>query len=450
MAALFCLGLILYYTAFLRKDRNNVSDLARLLWATYFALGCSALLIAVTDALSPVFSPNYMSIVYLTLCIVIGISGFGGFRSRDVGNVVVTVQGQGLIEAVLIAMQFLAMAFFLPFAISSVQGDANLNRLDLGNTAATLGSYGLVNTFAGMASHLFVVSIVLAFVRLCQPKGRGGSVVRAMLLLVASLSYVIYVLAYVGRDGVVYWLMTAGAIFLIFRSHLPASRRKLIITVGASLAGIMLLPLATITISRFAVSEFGIGLSLLEYFGSQIHHFSDFSSINRPVTEGAMNFPIFKEAACLLVDLGDCQSWIDIKPFVFDQYLVQGKPPWLFATYISDFIADFDYAGAFAVLVGFAIICHRACVGRNSNGQMSLARLLTILLLFLVPYWGVFYFRFGIINAFIVANFVFVVFVWALEGYGSIAQIKKPAFSPMDQSEGMLEAVIVRRSSHRR
>lgn len=39
---------------------------------------------------------------------------------------------------------------------------------------------------------------------------------------------------------------------------------------------------------------------------------------------------------------------------------------------------------------------------------MTLARLMGILLLFLVPYWGVFYFRFSIINVFIFVNLAFI------------------------------------------
>ncbi len=35
---------------------------------------------------------------------------------------------------------------------------------------------------------------------------------------------------------------------------------------------------------------------------------------------------------------------------------------------------------------------------------MTVARMLLVMFLFLVPYWGVFYFRFSIINGFIVVN----------------------------------------------
>lgn len=429
MAAVFCLALIAYYTAILRNGRNGGSDLARLLWVTFFALGCSAFIIQITEVSEPVFSPNYPATLYLVFCILIGITGFLSFRSRDVGDVVVSIRGQGFIETFLLALQFFSIAFFLPFATSSLGGDANANRLDLGSTTQVLASYGVINTVAGMASHLFAASIVMALIRLSQSKENGGSVSRAALLLFASLSYVIYIFAYVGRDGVVYWLMTAGAIFLIFRAHLPLPLRRKVFAVGASLGGLLILPLATITIARFADADVGISGSLLEYFGSQINNFSDFSSITRPTTSGAMNFPIFKEAVCTIISLGDCESWRNIKPFIFDQYIAQGKVPWVFATYVSDFVADFGYFGAFVLLVMYSVICHVVCVGRGGGRRMSLSRLLLILFLFFGPYWGVFYFRFGIVNAFIVVNLAFVVFIWVVHRFAPNVPLKETVFS---------------------
>lgn len=425
MGALFCVSLIAYYAAFLRQSNRSTSVLAHLLWATYLALGASALFIGLTDVLRPIFSPNYLGIAYLSICICIGITGFIGFRSRDVVNVINTMRHQELIESILIVAQFLSIAFFLPFALTSLDGDTNFNRLNLTSASQKLASYGLVNTFAGMASHLFAVSIVMAFIRLTQPREQGGSLVRAVLLLAASLSYVVYIFAYVGRDGVVYWLMTACAIFLIFRAQFPLGRLRLVIGTGLVLTGALLVPLTAITISRFSTSGVGAVWSVLEYFGSQIHNFSDFSNINRPTTKGAMNFPLFQQNICLILSIQDCPSWLDIKFSVFDQYISQGKEPWLFGTYVSDFVGDFGYLGSLAVLSIYAFVCHRACTGHSGKYEMSLARLLLIIFLFLGPYWGVFYFRFGIINVFILVNVAFVIFVWLINRSGRYNEVTK-------------------------
>ena len=415
MAALFCLGLLLYFLFVFRAKITGSPELAMLLWLIYFALGVSAMIIAATDVLKPVFSPNYLSALFLLLCVLIGISGFLGFRAKALGNVIVSIRNQGLIEGFLIGSQAYAILFFLPFAIMSLTGDAKENRLDLANKMDLMGSFGLFNTFAGAASQLFAVSLVLACIRVAQPAGGGRSMARAVVLIVASLSYVVYILAYVGRDGVVYWLMTALAIFLIFKAHIPGYLRHKIVAFGTTLGAVMLLPFLLITVARFADWDHGTAWSFLEYFGAQIHTFSDFSSIERPLTLGIMNFSMFVSAGCSVVGLL-CDDWSGLKELIFEQYLVQGKEPWLFGTYVSDFVGDFGFVGALVALSLFALICHLVCNRRGGREPLTLSRLLLIVFLFLTPYWGVFYFRFGIINGFIVVNLAFVLFVRLLQG----------------------------------
>ena len=414
MAALFSLGLLLYFVFAFGARFGRGAELAKLLWLMYLTLGLSGMIIAATDVLGPVYPPNYLSSLFLLLCILTGISGFLRFNAKDVGNVILSIRGQGLIEGVLIGSQVYAMLFFLPFAVTSLIGDAKENRLDLAGKMELMGSYGLFNTVAGAASQLFAASLVLACIRVAQPLARGRSVVRACLLVLASLSYVIYILAYVGRDGVVYWLMTAGAVFLIFKHHFPADVRGRIVALGATLSGLMLIPFLAITVARFGDWDHGTAWSFLEYFGAQIHTFSDYSSIDRPMTLGIMNFSMFVVAGCSIAGF-NCENWDSLKEFIFGQYLAQGKEPWLFGTYVSDFVGDFGFVGTLVALSLFALLCHHVCSRGGGRKPLTLSRLLLIEFLFLVPYWGVFYFRFGIINGFIVVNLAFILFVWSLQ-----------------------------------
>jgi hypothetical protein len=417
--ALFCLGLLLCAPVIFRKKAAHSPVLAKLLWLFYFGLGVSATLIAISDVLRPVFQPNYQAALFLTLCILIGIGGFLGFRARDVGHAIASIRSQGLIEGVLIGTQLCATLFFLPFAISSLIGDANENRLDLGHKMEMLGSYGIFNTVAGAACQLFGVSLVLAGVRLAQIQGRGRNVPRACVLIFASLSYVVYILAYVGRDGVVYWLMTALAVYMVFRSHLPAPLRRQIVTLGMTIGAFMLLPFIAITAARFVNTEHGSAWSILDYFGSQINNFGDYSTIDRPLTLGIMSFPMLIGAACSVTGLAGCENWDDLKAIIFDQYLAQGKEPWLFGTYVSDFVGDFGYLGTLVLVSVFALLCRVACRTHPGRRPMTIVRLLLVMFFFLVPYWGVFYFRFSIANGFIVVNLGFISFIWLLQKFGS-------------------------------
>jgi hypothetical protein len=410
--------MLLYGLIVFRAKLVGGPELAKLLWAVYFALGVSAMVIAATDVLAPVYPPNFVAALFLLLCVLIAISGFVGFHARDIGQAIATVRWQGLIETILVGIQFYSILFFLPFAISSLVGDANENRLDLVNKIEVLGSYGLANTFAGLAAHLFGASLVFAGIRLAQPEGRGRSISRAILLILASLSYVVYILAYVGRDGVVYWLMTALAVFLVFRGHIVPRLRSKILVLGAAIGTLIMVPFIAITLARFVDSEYGSAWSILDYFGSQIQNFSDYSSIERPVTSGMATFPLFISAACSAVGF-ECESWESMKEFVFAQYLVQDKQPWLFGTYVSDFVGDFGYFGALGLVAALALLTHALCRTNGGRRPLTLARLLLIMFLFLVPYWGVFYFRFSIVNSFIVVNLAFICFVSVTQRLGT-------------------------------
>lgn len=415
MAAVFTGVLLAYYAVLLRGGSTRSGELARLLWIFYFALGVMAIIGDVFGVIVPNFPENYPAILFLALCVLVGVTGFLGFRSSDVRHVILTVRGQGLIELILLGMQAFSILFFLPFALSSFAGDVGANRIELASKAEIFASYGIVNTIAGMGSHLFAFSMVMAFIRLSQPQGAGFNPLRATLLLIASLSYVIYILAYVGRDGSIYWLMTALLLYVVFRPQLRFRERRWIITAGSILGALVLLPIVIITIGRFAQGSGGLGEGFWEYFGAQIRNFSDYSSIYRPPTYGSMNFPIFWESLCPIFSESPCVDLDKIAPHIQAQYLAQGQPPWLFGTYVSDFVADFGFTGALLFLSGFALICHRACVGRNGAGQMTLARLLMVLFLFLTPYFGVFYFRFGIINSFLLINLLVITLVWVLQ-----------------------------------
>ena len=412
MAALFVLGLSSYYWLVLRRQKGAV--LAVLLWFLYVTLGLSGVFIALTEGILPIFKPNYLSTLVLLIGITLSISGFLRFRVQNLSEIFGNIRGQKLIENFLICSQLLAIGFFLPFAISSLTGDPNENRLLLDAKIEVLGSYGMINTLAGAASQLFSVSLVLAFIRLASKKNQGHNSLRATFLVLSSFSYVIYILAYVGRDGVVYWLMTAVALYFVFRSHLGPVDKKRIIKFGIIGAVAVLVPFGVISVYRFADSDLSLGWSLFEYFGAQIHNFSDYSSIDRPITFGVQNFPMFVSGGCAVVGL-DCSSWANVRDVVFDAYLKQGKAPWVFGTFVSDFVGDFGNIGTLIILFIFSRFSSSVCAGGQSGHSYSFARLLLILFLFSIPYWGVFYFRFSIINGYIIVNLLFILFVALLQ-----------------------------------
>jgi hypothetical protein len=414
MAIIFTFGLIAYYWIVLQRYAKNGSILSVLLWWIYLFLGLSGIFLYVTGGIEPIYEPNYLAASLLLIFILISISGFLQFRTQYISQIFGAMHGQRIIEFFLITSQLFAIIFFFPFALGSMVGDVNENRLHLAEKMEILGSYGLLNTVAGAASQLFSSSLVMAFIRLASKQNQGRSILRALLLIFASSSYIIYILAYVGRDGIVFWLMTVGMIFLVFRPHLDPAIKKQIAFFGTFCAIVLLIPFALITISRFYVADQGAGWSFFEYFGAQIHNFSDYSSIDRPTTLGVANFPMFIAGSCVSLGL-ICPAWLDIKDMIFQQYLDQGKVPWQFGTFASDFVGDFGNVGTLIILMFFSFITANVSSGRGPRHIFSLSRLLLVLFLYLIPFWGVFYFRFAISNGFIIVNFAFFLFVLLLQ-----------------------------------
>jgi oligosaccharide repeat unit polymerase len=414
MAILFTAGLLLYLVVFLRSRSTKGAALSQVLWTEYFLLGVSGSLILVTGGIKTVYPPNYLSTLYLTACILLCVWAFRNVRIADVARLSVPEQVVRPIENFLIAVQSFSILFFLPFASEAVRGDSNVYRLELADTMETLAAFGAVNTVAGHASHLFTATLVLAFLRLSPTAESGRNVFRAVLLACASLSWIVYVLAYAGRDGVVYWGLTAAALYFLFRQRLASRDKALIARMAPVIGGAMLFPMVVITAARFFSGDSGGFWWQFEYFGAQIQNFSDYWSIDRPRTDGLRTFPFLYAPACELLS-ARCETWPDIAGDVFDEYLIQGKEPWLFGTFVSDFVGDFGHIGAFVLISFFAAATSVVCSSKRRGTNLTLSRLLVIILLFLVPFWGVFYFRFSIANGFLLVNAGLCLAVFVLE-----------------------------------
>jgi oligosaccharide repeat unit polymerase len=414
MAVVFCFALLVYYGIALRAPSMRGAALSRVLWAFYLALGLAGSVIFFADGIPTVFPPNYFSTLFLTACILLCVWAFSNVRDIEAARLCPAPGIVRQIENVLIASQLFSILYFLPFALAALQGDPRAIRLDMSETMERLAAYGLVNTFAGHASHLFTASLALAFLRLSATERAGRNLTRAVLLVCASLSWVVYVLAYAGRDGVIFWSMNAVALYFLFRLRMAPSDRARIVGIAPVVGAVLFVPIFIITVARSFMGDGGGFWSLFEYFGAQVQNFSDYSSLDRPQTNGLGTLPLFYAQACNLIG-AQCETWSDIQGEVFEAYLSQGKEPWLFGTFVSDLVGDFGYVGTLIAVCLFAIVARSVCGYKRRGRSLSLSRLFTILLLFQIPFWGVFYFRFAIANGYLVVNAVLCLVVLLLE-----------------------------------
>lgn len=367
----FCLSLLPFFWRLFAKGKAKISNIGSLLLSLYFVLGlCGAVGLAV-GWIVPIYEDNYWSVLILGICVGMISLAFGNFDSSRLVDLFARFQLRKIPENILILLQIYSIIFFLPHSINAFRGDVNFNRENLSDTMAVLGSYGWMNTLAGVGAQLFVLSLVFSFVRMA-PSGYGfRNIGRASILFITSLSYPIYIMAYVGRDGVIFWVMTVLILYIIFYPHLSGMDRARLRRLAYIICLILFVPFASITASRFfGEGQMGVG-SLFQYFGGQIQNFSDYSSFGRPLTYGVSSFPMFSSAGCSLLDL-DCANWDEIKPAVFKDYLDAGIEPWLFGTFVNDFAGDFGLMGAFGVCAIFSLFVSRVCRGGNAGIRLSL------------------------------------------------------------------------------
>ena len=279
-------------------------------------------------------------------------------------------------SSILIVLSFFSIAFFLPsvnhiFTMADL-GDAR-NDLYAGTMYVEAG---LSNTIASVSASLYVFAIVLFFVYLII----GNSKKRCVLLLLSSLSEIIHVLAYVGRDGVVFWIFSFVFIYLYFSPYLSSETNKKIIKNGLIGIGILMIPFMLISIGRFADSSDydDTSSALLSYLGQGPINAVLFYGIDNPPMSNGSCFPLFWEVT-------------GITPPVSDGMVRIGEwRSWAFSTFIVDYYRTFGFWGHYIVGL-FLYFLFNLIIGNKRCGSFS--SMIVYLLYFQVISEGLFYFH---------------------------------------------------------
>jgi oligosaccharide repeat unit polymerase len=268
-----------------------------------------------------------------------------------------------------------------------------INNLDFQKTV--LAGYGIVNSIFSLFANLFILAIIFSFINFA----RGVKYKRkAFLLLISSLSYVIYVLAYVGRDGVVYWLMSFLFILFLMKGFLDDSTKRKITRVFYIIALIIIIPFIYISIARFSYGDTSIGWAIANYLGQQVGNFNDLYELQPPLSYGKSIFPLFTE---WLDQLGITNADTFTKSQQDFYFYRNGVTTWIFKTYIGSFLSNFGRIGTIIILFSLTIISRGILNKVNRTKSFTISRLIIFILLFQNVLWGVFYFRLALNNIYI-------------------------------------------------
>lgn len=386
------LGLFFFY-----QMRNKFKlDVVSYLFIVYLIMALSSLVLEGSEFFPKAFNYSLESMLYLSLCFFIVFWGFAGYCGVDLKYIrIKNTKLFNLVEYLLIWGGVGAIVFFLPFAYKQMQGDIHANRVLVSDYAqVTLASYGIINSFFSLIANLFILSIFLSFIN----HNRGYSR-KAFWLFVSSLSYVFYVLAYVGRDGVVYWIMSFIFVFLLMKDFLPERKRRKLRTLFAGLFLILMIPFAIISTARFGQTQEGVYWYFLEYMGQQIKSFSDAYQVGSPITYGHNTFPLYTKVLSNIGALPDGDEKINEYKHSFEEL---GVKPQVFKTYVGSFLISFGKLGTIAILLLLSILTRSIIKKIRRTDTLDLHDLILFVLLYQIPLWGVFYFRLYSANYYII------------------------------------------------
>jgi len=327
---------------------------------------------------------------FLSICFVMVFLGFWNFTDNKfkairIENIVL----YHWLENFLIVGGLLAILFFLPFAVTVLKGDISITREQIYENGSLMARFGIVNSVFSLVANLTILAQVCSFISLTPFAGRRNPI-RSTLLLISSLSYIVYMLAWAGRDGVIFWAMSFLFCFLMFREFLAKSDLKRLKKGIMLILVIIFTPFTMISVARFSTSPAGTGLSLISYAGQQIRNFNDHYQVKAPLQEGRFNFPVFVD---FLETINLKKKSTYDRDKYYSYYWENDVMPNVFTTFIGAFMLDFGKSGDLLILSLLAMGVWLCTKRMAVTGTMDFANLVLFVLLYQVVHWGVFYFR---------------------------------------------------------
>lgn len=355
--------------------------------------------------------PNIWAMLYL--CLAFSIYFFPLFRFQCRREEAIDFIDRKILAALCVALILGGVGAVIIF--SSKAGYA----LEYGVLALRRGVYSgevsvfngnFIDTVAVGFSSFFGLSQLLAFLILATRVFGRLSLFIALGLLVSSLSYVFNALAFGGRDGVVFWILSFFFCYVLvsrYSTIRPPVAVRILFLCFVIFGGAVLI---YITAQRFDDYFFGV----FSYGAMQIDQFNALFSIDPPLYHGWNSF------GKILSLLGFERS---IAPGAYkDYYLSHGVKPWEFKFFVGSLFRDFGKLGTVALLGSFAIgmllLFWKKTRFDRAGKVMPLERILALYLYCQVGFMGVFYFKHSALNMYLLACLILMGFFWVLRKSG--------------------------------
>ena len=146
----------------------------------------------------------------------------------------------------------LSIVKFAPLAKGVFGGEIDVFRIDLNLGKLNIGSKSWIDTLlVGFSTFFGVVQLLGLIVFSSRLFGKWSKIV-GIILLLSSISYILNVFSYAGRDGLVYWVLSLLVNILLVKTFLGGYHiNRLNAFLGLSVL-LLLFPFFIITIARFS------------------------------------------------------------------------------------------------------------------------------------------------------------------------------------------------------
>lgn len=236
------------------------------------------------------------------------------------------------------------------------------------------------------------VAILLYFANIANNR---KSTLFNWLLLLSSLTPVVKAVLIAGRTQPIYWLLSFLALYIMLRPLLDQQQRRKALMPFAVFGGIVGLFIAAVTIARFAIADIaddtGAFDSLVAYSGQSFVNFNYFFC--EYSARGIHLDRIFPLTNYFIWHPG--WNLEDYRDLIWDD---SGLNIGVFFTFLGDLLIDLGHFGMVIYVLIFYLVSTLVCRSSNHEGTISLSRLLVILVLFLIPLQGIFYYSYYKIN----------------------------------------------------
>lgn len=282
-----------------------------------------------------------------------------------------------ILNFISIVLSFISIFYFFNVCLKVIFYD-NLSgiRYELLSGGHPFISPGIINTMSGLSATFFTVPVFLFYISVIKNERKFVS----SLLFLSSLSYPLFVFAYFGRDGFLFWVMAHICACLLFQDFFSLGFGKKLRIAIILFGCVGLSFFMFITFTRFGDFSESM-LSILNYAGQAPINFIELFKIEVTPTYGAYEFNlIFRffsdsdTASQFIYQLGD-----------------NVELSWVFGTMLKNMYIDFGFLGAILFLTTLSLII--AISFMNDISVIRMPKLFFFYCYSQIVIQGVFYFR---------------------------------------------------------